>query len=237
MLEVRGLSKSYRRKRVLTDISLSVPEGHTFALLGPNGSGKTTLLKCLMGSVLPDGGELIELCGERDVNSVAYREKIVYLPQAPRFLPHLSAGEIIALLVRLRGCPASRLERLAEELHVNEFWDKPFGELSGGMKQKINILQCFMFDFRVAFLDEPTASLDPQIAHYLKSLIRELRDEGRAIVFTSHIMSEVEEIADSMALLVDGHIYLRAEPGNFVREKGTRNLEEALLAYWGKRAS
>ena len=236
MLEVRALSKTFGKRKVLSGISLEIPEGQTFALLGPNGSGKTTLLKCLMGSVPPDGGEHIELCGETNVNSVAYRENLVYLPQSPRFLPHLSAAEIVALLIQLRGA-APRLERLVEELSIEQFWNRPFGELSGGMKQKVSILQCFMFDFRIAFLDEPTASLDPQIAHYLKGLIKELRDQGKTIVFTSHIMAEVEEIADAMALLVDGSIHLRVAPKEFVAQRGAKNLEEALLDYWGKRAS
>lgn len=237
MLAVENLSKTYRKTRVLSGIDLRIPEACTFALLGPNGSGKTTLLKCLMGSVAPDGGERIALGDQTDVNSEAYKEMLVYMPQTPGFLPHLSAGEIIALLLRLRDRPAPRMDRLVDDLNIDEFWSKPFGELSGGMKQKLNILQCFMFDFQIAFLDEPTASLDPGIAYYMKGLIKELKSEGKTIVFTSHIMAEVEEVADTMALLDQGRIFLEASPAEFVRDRKAKNLEEALLKYRGKYAS
>lgn len=233
MLTVENLSKTFRKTPVLSGISLEIPSGCAFSLLGPNGSGKTTLLKCLMGSIAPDETGCIRLEGDADVNGEAYKEKLVYMPQAPVFLPHLSPGEIVALLGRLRGRPAPRFSRLVEDLNMGSFWDRPFGQLSGGMKQKLNILQCFMFDFKIAFLDEPTASLDPAVAYYVKALIKELKNEGRTVVFTSHIMSEVEEVADTMALLENGKIFLEAAPAEFVRDRRAKNLEEALLKYRG----
>ncbi len=231
MLYIDGLSKMFGKFQALKNVSLSVPEGVTYALLGPNGSGKTTLLKTLIGSVPLDRGR-VDLGGLTNVTGKAFRQKFVYMPQSPGFLPHLSARESIRLLVRLRGQGTTRGERLVEELKIEEFWRRPFGELSGGMKQKINILQCFMFDFDIAFLDEPTSSLDPQVASYVKHLIAELKAKGKTILFTSHIMSEVEAIADRMALISNGRILLETSPHEFMKEHGATDLEQAMLKYW-----
>lgn len=231
MLDINKLSKNFGKFQALKDISLKIPAGSTFALLGPNGSGKTTLLKSLIGSVHFDKG-MIHLDGQSNVQSKAYKTSLVYMPQFPGFLPHLSAREITALLIQLRQQSAPMAERLIEELEVQKFWNKPFGELSGGMKQKINIMQCFMFDFSIALLDEPTASLDPQIAWYVKTLIQEFTKKGKTIFFTSHIMSEVEEIANRMALINNGKILLEADPAKFIKEQKALNLEEAMLQFW-----
>ena len=237
MIEIQSLNKTFHRTKALNEISFTAPEGCSFALLGPNGSGKTTLLKALIGSVLPDPGSRFTLDGHSDPQDPEYKRKFVYMPQLPGFPPHLSPRETIALLTRVRNQEAPRMERLLEELKIQEFWDKPFRELSGGMRQKINILQCFMFDFQIAFLDEPTSSLDPRVALYLKNLIREIKSQGKTIMFTSHIMNEVEELADRMALFSAGSIYLVTEPAAFVREKNAKNLEEALLYYWREHES
>ena len=235
MLKINNLSKKFAKFQALKQVTLKIPDLSTFALLGPNGSGKTTLLKSLIGSIKSDSGE-VELNGNVDVRSAEYKTQLVYMPQTPVFLPHLSAREIIALLIQLRKKPALMAERLIKELEIDKFWKKPFRELSGGMKQKINILQCFMFDFKIAFLDEPTASLDPHVAWYLKSLIKELNQNGKTIVFTSHIMSEVEEIADHMAVLHNGEVLLTTMPSKFIIEHQTANLEYAMLAFWKNEA-
>ena len=233
LLRIDHLNKSFGRVEVLKEISLDIQRGSLHALLGPNGSGKTTLLKCLMGSMHHDKGT-IDLSGRQEVQSKAYKQMFVYMPQFPGFLPHLSAREIIQLLVNLRKEKPIHAERLIEDLKIHEFWHRSFKELSGGMKQKINILQCFMFDFEIAFLDEPTASLDPQIAAYLKNLLLELKALGKTMVFTSHIMSEVEEIADYMSLLSNGKMLLNVSPESFIKEQETGNLEQAMLKYWGQ---
>ena len=235
MLKITDLSKKFGQLQILKGISLEIPENCTFALLGPNGSGKSTLLKSLIGSVHFDEGK-IELNGYKNVKEPEYKTNLVYMPQSPVFLPHLTTREIITLLIQLRKQPAVMAERLIKELEIEKFWKKPFRELSGGMKQKINILQCFMFDFKIAFLDEPTASLDPHVAWYLKSLIKELKNKGNTIVFTSHIMSEIEEIADHLAVIHNGEIILVTRPSRFISEQRAQNLEEAMLSFWQKGA-
>lgn len=232
-LQVNSLSKAFGKFQALKSVSLQIPIGSSYALLGPNGSGKTTLLKALVGSIHFDSGS-ININGHSNVQDHVYKQQMTYMPQYPGFLPHLTAKESIELLVHLRGVPAVLQERLVSELGVSRFWKKPFRELSGGMKQKINILQCFMFDSKTIFLDEPTSSLDPQMAGYVKNLIREMKANGKTILFTSHIMSEVEEIADQMALLSNGEVLVETSPQNFISEKGAPNLEKAMMQYWSE---
>lgn len=230
-IQISQLSKSFGKFKVLVKISLRIPIGSSYALLGPNGSGKTTLLKILVGSIHYDSGS-IDINGIRNVQEYAYKRQMTYMPQHPGFLPHLTTKESIDLLVQLRGIPAVFQERLVSELGITAFWEKPYRELSEGMKQKVNILQCFMFDSKIVFLDEPTSSLDPQMAGYLKNLIQETKASGKTILFTSHIMSEVEDIAEKMALLSNGSILLEASPKEFVSERNAPNLEKAMLQFW-----
>lgn len=234
-LEINNICKKFGKKVVLKNISLLIPKGSTYALLGPNGSGKTTLLKSLMGSIFFDKGNL-SLNGKININTHAYKRQITYMPQIAGFLPHLSAKESIKLLIELRQARPEFKEELIQDLGIKDFWNKPFGDLSGGMKQKINILQCFMFESDIVFLDEPTSSLDPQVAGYVKKWIKNLKQKGKTLLFTSHIMSEVEEVADKMALLDNGELLFEVSPSDFIKKYKTKNLEAAMLEYWGGNA-
>ena len=230
-LEVRHLSKSFGKVRALEDVSLDIPSGMTYALLGPNGSGKTTLLKSLIGIIPFDKGE-VSLDGCGDIHSYKYKSRITYMAQYPGFLPHLTVKESIELLIKLRGVKPCFKEQLVNDMKIDQFWQRPFGELSGGMKQKVNILQCFMFKSDAIFLDEPTSSLDPLVSVYVKNLIDQRKKSGCIVLFTSHIMGEVEQIADKMALLNNGQILFEASPKEFILKKGSKNLEKAMLKYW-----
>ncbi len=231
MLSLSRVSKTYNGHRALSEVSFELQRNTVFALVGPNGSGKTTLLKILLGLIVPDesGGVFL---GKLGPETAEYRRRVVYMPQNPAFPPHLKVREIIRLVQELRDCEAPHRDQIRVDLEMDSFWERPFRELSGGMKQKVNILQACMFDFDLAILDEPTASLDPGIAHYFKGLIGRLRAEGRSILFTTHVMSEVEEMADTLGLLVDGRLHLLARPTEFRDQKNAATLAEALLAYW-----
>ncbi len=232
MIIIKNLSKSYRRQTVLDNVSLHIPRGNIFALLGPNGSGKTTLLKSILGLVHPLVGADIVLDGESIIAKREYKNKIGYMPQIPKFPPNLRVKELISLFEKLRQKKSVYKEHLVRDLKIDLFWEKTFGELSGGMTQKINLLQCFMFETQLFVLDEPTLGLDPHVAFYLKNLIRSKKKEGRTVLFTSHIMSEVDELADQMALLVEGKIYTVTTPEKVKLEKKTTSLEGALHQFW-----
>lgn len=211
---------------------MEIPTACVFALVGPNGSGKSTLLRCLMQLTYPDDGGTIHIRG-MDIRSGAnYRAQLGYMPQVPLFPRNLTAREIIGYLEALAGGGAPHRDRLIRDLGMESFLDRPFGEFSQGMRQKVNLLQCFMFDHPLLVIDEPTAALDPPMAWYLKNLIRERRSAGGTILFTSHIMSEVEELADNMAVLVDGRVVLKDTPEAIKSAAGDASLEAAVRHFW-----
>ncbi len=230
-IRIEELNKHYGKQRVLHDVSLKINPGVCFALLGPNGSGKSTLIKSLLGLVLPDNPEAVFVDGKPYPES---REGLVthcgYMPQIPDFPENLRVRELASLLEELAGTESPHAQKLILELGIQDFLEKKCGELSQGMRQKVNILQALMYDRDLYILDEPTASLDPMNAYYLKTRVRELRAQGRTILFTSHIMKEVEELADELCLLVDGRSILAGKPADLSR--GKTDLEEAIVEIW-----
>ena len=206
MIKIRNLSKRYRKQTVLDRVCLDIPSGSIFALLGPNGSGKTTLLKSILGLVHPEPASEIWVAGRPVIGGTDYKKRIGYLPQFPKFPAHLKVSELIALFEKLRQSEGVHKEPLRRVMQVDGFWNKAFGELSGGMAQKVNSVQFFMFEQALNILDEQTSGLDPQAAFSLKQWIREKKSKGATIVFTSHVMSEVDELADGRALMIDGRL-------------------------------
>ena len=208
MIEIQHLNKSFDRQKVLNDISLSFSPGQSVALIGPNGSGKTTLIKSILGMVLPDSGE-ISINGKSLKNDFKYRDKIDYLPQIANFPGNLKVNELIAMIKDLRDSKNTNDTKLIELFKLEPFLDKRLVNLSGGTKQKVNLVLAFMFDSPLIILDEPTSGLDP-ISHLrLKNLIFSEREKGKTILVTSHILSFVEEISDEIVFLLEGKIYFK----------------------------
>lgn len=232
MIDLENIKKAYSGNVILKNINLHVSSPTVFALVGPNGSGKSTLLKMILGLVIPDSGRVsFEDTEVNDVNK-AVRKQIGYMPQVPSFPRNLKVREIIGFLDSLNGGEAPHHDRLMQDLEISAFYDRYFGDLSGGMKQKVNILQCFRSDKKLYVLDEPTVSLDPHMAYYLKSLVRERNQAGHSFIFTSHIMHEVEDMADEMALLLEGEIRIAKKLADLKNEFGGLPLEESLRQYW-----
>ena len=208
MIEIKNLYKKFGKNEVLKGIDLSINEGGIFSILGPNGSGKTTLIKAILGMVLPDSGE-ISINGKSLKNDFKYRDKIDYLPQIANFPGNLKVNELIAMIKDLRASKATNDEELIELFKLQPFLDKRLVNLSGGTKQKVNLVLTFMFDSPLVILDEPTSGLDP-ISHLrLKNLIFSEKKKGKTILVTSHILSFVEEIADEIVFLLEGKIYFK----------------------------
>ena len=205
MIEIRNLHKKYGKLEVLRGIDLDFRKEGIFAVLGPNGSGKTTLIKSILGMVIHEKGEIL-IRGQKIKNKYYYRNDINYLPQIARFPSNLRVEELINMIEEIRP-KSSKKERLIEAFGLQSFLKQKLGNLSGGTKQKVNLVLTFMFDSPILILDEPTTGLDPISLIYLKQLIREERAKGKTILITSHIMSFVEEIADEIIFLLDGKIY------------------------------
>lgn len=208
MIEVKDLHKKFGKNEVLKGIDLNIERGGIFSVLGPNGSGKTTLIKCILGMVLPDSGA-ISVDGKPLKNNFKYRNEIDYLPQIANFPGNLKVNELIAMIKDLRDSKATKDEELIELFKLQPFLNKKLANLSGGTKQKVNLVLTFMFDSPLIILDEPTSGLDP-ISHLrLKNLIFSEKEKGKTILVTSHILSFVEEIADEIVFLLEGKIYFK----------------------------
>ena len=235
MIEVNNLNKSFSDIPVLKEISFCIAEGTLAALLGPNGAGKSTLIKSVLGVINPDQHGLMKIGNQIRSRGIANSEDIPgYMPQSPAFPRHLSVNEVIDFFESLNQTEPMQKESLISEMKMSDFMHKKINSLSQGMKQKVNILQCFMFDHSVFILDEPTSSLDPDMAYYLKNLLLQKKKEKKTILFTSHIMSEVEELADEMLILLDGRIILQDSPRNTIKRQRSKNLEEAIRTYWSR---
>ncbi len=194
MIDIKGIKKRFGKLEVLKGFDFSLSSGKITAVLGPNGSGKTTLIKSILGLVVPDGGE-IRFRGQTIKNKWGYRNEIGYMPQIARFPENLRVAELIKLIEDVRG-EAGKPEGLIKIFELEPFLNKKLRQLSGGTRQKVNVLLTFMFDCPMYILDEPTSGLDPIALIRLKDQIAQMKAEDKTFLITTHIMSLVEEIAD-----------------------------------------
>ncbi|OGS73857.1 MAG: copper ABC transporter ATP-binding protein [Flavobacteria bacterium RIFCSPLOWO2_12_FULL_35_11] len=226
MIEFKNLHKRFGKLVVLDGLDLEISKGGIFAILGPNGSGKTTLIKCLLGMVIPNKGDII-FDKKSVLDKWAYRNNLNYLPQIANFPPNLTVIELINMVKNLRP-KDSDTEELIELFGLKSSLDKKLGNLSGGTKQKVNIVLAFMFDSDLIVLDEPTNGLDPIALIHLKEIIQKEKDKGKTILITTHIMSFVDEVADEIVFLLDGKIYFKGTIEALKKQTNNDNLEHAI---------
>jgi len=205
MIEIKDLYKSFGKTPVLTGVNLSVANKGIVAILGPNGSGKTTLIKSILGMVIPNKGSIkideLSIKGQWE-----YRKQINYLPQIANFPGNLTVKELIRMIQDLRNSTTAEDGTLIDLLDLEPFLNKKLNHLSGGTKQKVNLVISMMFDSPILILDEPTTGLDPVSLIRLKKMLHEQAQAGKLILITSHIMSFVEEMADQIIFLLEGTI-------------------------------
>jgi Cu-processing system ATP-binding protein len=227
MIRVRGLSMHYGRLHVLRSLDLDIARGSVTAVLGPNGAGKTTLIKSILGLVRSTGGS-IDVNGIRVNGNGDYRACIGYMPQIPRYPENLTVREILHMIKDLRG----RFDDLDEELvglfDLESQYEKPFKALSGGNRQRVSAAIAFMFRPELLILDEPTAGLDPLASSTLKDKVLRERERGRTILLTSHVMSEIEELADTVIYILDGTVHFEESVKALLERTGEGTLERAL---------
>ena len=190
---------------MLQQVSVTFNTGKVVSIIGPNGSGKTTLSKCILGMVLPDTGD-IKLNGQSILKEHAYRSQIGYMPQIGRYPENMKIRQVFQMLQDMRPSVHPLDEDLLEQYKLPAMYDKHMGALSGGTKQKVSAALAFMFNPDILILDEPTAGLDPLSAEILKRKILLEKSKGKLILITSHIMSEIEEVADEVLCLVEGQV-------------------------------
>lgn len=212
--ELRGLSKTYRlmlgkEVKALDDLTLEIRQGETFAIVGPNGSGKTTTMKLLLGLIFPTGGDAT-LFGKPLGDPEAQR-RTGYLPEAPYFYEYLNGRELLSYFGKLCGVPKEvllpRIDQLLELVDLNERGaDMPIRVYSRGMRQRIGIAQAMINNPDLLILDEPTNGLDPIGTYQVRQFILEQKKAGRTMLLCSHLLSEVEAVADRVAILHRGRL-------------------------------
>jgi len=222
VVSVEGFAKEYRtpfrRRRVqaVKGASFSVARGEIFGFVGPNGAGKTTTIRALMGLIRPTAGRLA-IFGEPP-GSRAARRRLGFLPESPYFYDYLSPRELCDLAGRLHGLPrderARRASALLERVGLLDAADRPLKKFSKGMLQRAGLAQALVNDPELVVLDEPMSGLDPLGRRDVRELIRELGSQGKTVLFSTHILSDVEAICDRVAVIVRGQI----EDAGSVRE-------------------
>lgn len=206
MIEITGLDKRYGDCTAIAGVSLRINAGEIFAILGPNGSGKTTLLKCLAGLVRPSAGHIringLDLTPDNQLAKASFS----YLPQQVCLPDQLNAREVLQFYARLRGLSNGRVNHLLASSALNGFGERRIREYSGGMLQRLGLAIALLPDSPILLLDEPTSGLDPGACSRFRELLRELRSRQRTIVFSCHVLADVESVADRVAILLDGRV-------------------------------
>lgn len=227
MIRLIQIEKKFGKFEVLKGISFNVEPGKITAIVGPNGSGKTTIIKSILGLVKPDDGDI--LINEKSVlGDFLYRRDIGYMPQTASFPENLTVKEVIRMICDLRNVKMNLNDYLINKLNLSAELGKQIKNLSGGNKQKVSALIALMFDPSIIILDEPTAGLDPVSSSHFKEIILDEKKKGKTIILTSHIMSEIEEMADHIIFLLEGKICFDGSVLSLLTYKGESKLEKAI---------
>lgn len=233
MIEARNLSKHYKDFVAVQDLSVTVPPGKIIGLLGPNGAGKTTTLRMLAGILKPTTGE-IRICGyDLTEEPFEVKRRLGFLSGDTQLYQRLTSREVLRYFGRLHEMEETwleeRIERLVQDLDMGPYADKRIGTLSTGQKQRANVARTILHDPEVLILDEATASLDIISGKFILTYLQQARDEGKAIVFSTHIMGEAEYLCDEIALIYRGRvIYIGTTPEILDRYEAA-NLTEAFF--------
>lgn len=206
-IQASGLSKHYGGLRAVDGVDLAVEKGEIFGLIGHNGAGKSTLFKMMLGLIAPTAGEiLIDGTSAQGKNFRAARRHIGYLPENVVLYDNLSGLETLRFFARLKGAPMAQCEPTLARVGLSHAGQRPLREYSKGMRQRLGFAQALLGSPQVLFLDEPTNGLDPQAIRDFYVTLRSLRDAGVTIIITSHILAELQERVDRLAIMANGKI-------------------------------
>jgi ABC-2 type transport system ATP-binding protein len=231
-IEVRGLVKDFSvglrglKLRAVDHLALTVPAGQVFGLLGPNGSGKSTTIKLVLGLLEPSAGE----CRVFGVPSprVEARRAVGYLPESPYFYRHLTGRELVRFYARMGGVSRREVDGRSDEalaaVGLRDAADRRVGTYSKGMLQRVGLAQAMVHDPQLLILDEPTAGVDPLGAAAIGELILRLKARGKTVVITSHLLGQIEDVCDRIAILDRGRLVLEGAVGDLVGRKDRQAL-------------
>lgn len=227
MIRTENVEKCFGKLHVLKGVNVSFGTGEVVSVIGPNGSGKTTLIKSILGMVVADKGRIY--FDDKDIASTfSYRHHIGYMPQIGHYPENMKIGQLFAMMKDIRKPTSALDDELINAYQLSTMFEKPMRTLSGGTTQKVSAALAFLFNPKVLILDEPTAGLDPLAAEILKTKILKAKSEGKLVIITSHIMSEVEEMSDKIMYLFEGKVNFYKTVAELKQETGEIKLGKAI---------
>ena len=234
MIEVKNLTKKFRKLVALNDVTLSLQNGQTISLIGPNGSGKTTFIKSLLGLNVANKGTIL-FDGKNITGDSSYRNKIGYMPQIGRFPENIRIDQLFDMVRDIRKSHGLKEDHeLIETYGLDKMKDKTMRTLSGGTRQKVSACLAFLFNPPVIILDEPTSGLDPLSAEQLKDKIREEKNKGKLILITSHILSDLDDITSEVIYMQDGNCLFHKSIDQLRIDTGEEKLARAIASIMKK---
>ena len=233
MISVKDLHKSFGDVKAIDGISFEAADGRITGLLGPNGAGKSTTLRVLYTVLKPDSGSAAIDGVDVVADSLDARRRIGSLPHASGLYPHLTARENIAYYAALYGMPLdkanARVDQVIAQLNIGEFADRRTKGFSQGQRTKVALARALVHEPRNIILDEPSNGLDVMATRSLRDLIRELKAAGNCILFSSHVMQEVEHLCDEIVIIAEGKVAIHDSPDGIRNQTGCDNLEDAFV--------
>ena len=232
LVEVKNLKKNYGSKEAVKNISFQIKEDEILGLLGPNGSGKTTTIGMMLGLLKPTNGEIFIEGKKIEENRIQILQKINFISPYIELPKKLTVKQNLTVYGRLYNVLdlGNRLEYLVEKLRLSEILNKLTGELSSGQKNRVSLAKALINKPTVLLLDEPTASLDPEIGDYVRSFLENYKKENKiSILLASHNMNEVTRLCKSILMMKDGVIIDKGYPEELIKKHGRKNLEEVFL--------
>ena len=223
VIQLQKLTKYYGEQRGVIDLDMEVMPGGVFGYLGPNGAGKTTTIRLLLDLIRPTGGAAKVFGMDAQAASLEVRRRIGYLPSDPALYANLTGEQLLLYAANLKGgLPWSNVKRLADRLECD--LSRNIRTLSHGNRQKIAVIRAFMHQPELLILDEPTSGLDPLMQQEFESMVREAKADGRTVFLSSHIIPEVEELCDRVAIIRDGSLVAVEDVATF-KARSMRRLE------------
>jgi len=234
VIELRGLARRYGSLEALRGISLTVSAGEVYALLGPNGAGKTTALRCLAGLLRPSGGTATVAGADVRTDPLEVRRRIGFLSASMGLYERLTPREVVRYFGQLHGMDGAaveaRVEALVTAFALDSFADRLCGRLSTGQRQRVSLARTVVHDPPALILDEPTLGLDILSGQAIHTFVRAERERGKALLFSTHHMEEVELLADRVGILSDGHLVAEGTVAQLLAATGESSLARAFLA-------
>lgn len=227
MISIEKVSKQFGKLKVLDEVSTFCDKSECIALIGPNGSGKTTLIKSILGMVIPNSGK-ITFDGKNISNDFLYRDKIGYMPQIGRYPENMTIGQVLGMMKDIRGKSENLDDDLIRAFSINNLLNKRMGTLSGGTIQKVSAALAFLFKPAVLILDEPTAGLDPVASELFKEKIIAEKDNGKLVLITSHILSDLDDLVSRVIYMQEGKLLFHKSIDELRKDTGEERLVKSI---------